>query len=139
MGDVLMLLFSLNVCFLSIFSPIFSGLWCKIRSRKYISTSGRVAFMNPWQIHYKEDLSGKFDENSIQKLFPSSSYAIEVAAAALFGSFQWTILNFSIFFFLKSFFSALLIFKMLKFSDCIKFQSLYIKTYISIFVKFYCS
>ena len=31
-----------------------------------------------------------FIGNSIQKLFPSSSYAIEVAAAALFGSFQWT-------------------------------------------------
>ena len=104
MGDVLMLLFSLNVCFLSIFSPIFSGLWCKIRSRKYISTSGRVAFMNPWQIHYKEDLSGKFDENSIQKLFPSSSYAIEVAAAALFGSFQWTFFELFNFLFSKVFF-----------------------------------
>ena len=85
-------------------SPIFSGLWCKIRSRKYISTSGRVAFMNPWQIHYKEDLSGKFDENSIQKLFPSSSYAIEVAAAALFGSFQWTFFELFNFLFSKVFF-----------------------------------
>ena len=89
---------------LGIFSPIFSGLWCKIRSRKYISTSGRVAFMNPWQIHYKEDLSGKFDENSIQKLFPSSSYAIEVAAAALFGSFQWTFFELFNFLFSKVFF-----------------------------------
>ena len=120
----------LECMFFGYISPIFSGLWCKIRSKKYISTSGRVAFMNPWQIHYKEDLSGKFDENSIQKLFPSSSYAIEVAAAAaLFGSFQWTFFELFNFLFSKVFFLALLIFKMLKFSDCIKFQSLYIKTY----------
>ena len=66
---------------------------------------GRVAFMNPWQIHYKEDLSWNFDENSIQKLFPSS-YAIEVAAAALFGSFQWTFFELFNFLFSKVFFSA---------------------------------
>ena len=93
----------LECIFLVYFPHIFRLMVYNVKWEVAYILVGRVAFMNPWQIHYKEDLSWNFDENSIQKLFPSS-YAIEVAAA-LFGSFQWTFfLNFSIFFFLKSFF-----------------------------------